>query len=252
MSWFKVDDSFWCHPKVIGLSDAATALWVRAGSWSCQLLTDGAVPSGALLTMRSTQDAASELVREGLWDETETGWQFHDWDEFQPSAAAVKEKRARDRERKRTAAGSESRATNGRFQADSARNPDGSLVEVTAPEPEPLTSSKEEVRDDIQTVHEAFNESLKARGIKPKRASKTSIRAVRLMLDTDGHTVDQILRCIEWVTASDFWSTTVLSLPTLRKKYDTLRLQAQRDQKSTAAQAADPWASIPWAGDDDE
>lgn len=197
MSWFKVDDSFWCHPKVIGLSDAATALWVRAGSWSCQLLTDGAVPSGALLTMRSTQDAASELVREGLWDETETGWQFHDWDEFQPSAAAVKEKRARDRERKRTAAGSESRATNGRFQADSARNPDGSLVEVTAPEPEPLTSSNEEV------TTEKFDEFWSAYpSSKDKKAALTKWKAAVKRTDPDT-IIDGAKRYAESVKGKD-------------------------------------------------
>ncbi len=31
MVWFKIDDGFWSHPKVLELSDAAVALWTRAG-----------------------------------------------------------------------------------------------------------------------------------------------------------------------------------------------------------------------------
>ena len=34
MAWFKVDDGWWSHPKILQLSDSAQALWMRAGSWS--------------------------------------------------------------------------------------------------------------------------------------------------------------------------------------------------------------------------
>lgn len=100
MTWFKVDDGFWSHPKTVGLSDSAVALWVRAGAYACQHLTDGviAVP---VLRMVGDKDAAAELVTAGLWDETAGGYVFHDWAEYQETSETVKERRASARERQR-------------------------------------------------------------------------------------------------------------------------------------------------------
>ena len=50
------------------------------------------------------------------------------------------------------------------------------------------------------------------------------------MIDRDGRSVEEITRIIDWVEADDFWRANVLSLPKLRQKFDTLRLQAQRSQ----------------------
>jgi hypothetical protein len=46
MTWFKIDDSFYDHPKVFDAPDCAVALWTRAGTWSARNLTDGFVPTG--------------------------------------------------------------------------------------------------------------------------------------------------------------------------------------------------------------
>ena len=48
------------------------------------------------------------------------------------------------------------------------------------------------------------------------------------MIDRDGRSVDEITRIIDWVEADDFWRANVLSVPKLRQKFDTLRLQSQR------------------------
>ncbi|WP_280317258.1 hypothetical protein [Nocardia wallacei] len=100
MTWFKVDDGFWSHPKTVGLSDAAVALWVRAGAYACQHLTDGAIPAAAL-RMVGERAAADELVASGLWVETAGGYAFHDWAEYQETSDAVKDRRAAARERQR-------------------------------------------------------------------------------------------------------------------------------------------------------
>lgn len=99
MVWFKVDDSFWSHPKTAGLSDSATALWVRAGTWSAQHLTDGRVPQSALRLFRGHRRAVDALVDARLWEEAEGGYQFVNWDEWQPSRDSVEEKRRLTRER---------------------------------------------------------------------------------------------------------------------------------------------------------
>lgn len=104
MAWFKVDDGFWAHPKTFMLSDAAIALWLKAGTWSAQMLTDGKVPANAVSIFRASGESVRELVAVGLWLETADGFRFHDWDEYQPSAEVEKSKRAARAESARRAA----------------------------------------------------------------------------------------------------------------------------------------------------
>lgn len=101
MTWFKVDDSFYDHPKVFDAPDCAVALWVRAGTWSARNLTEGFVPAGLPARLCDDHDTAvRELVRRGLWSRTQGGYRFHDWTKYQPSKAEVEDLRA-----KRAAAG---------------------------------------------------------------------------------------------------------------------------------------------------
>jgi len=101
MVWFKIDDGFWSHPKVLELSDGAVALWTRAGSYCAGHLTDGEVKKSTLRVLAADHDAAVELVLAGLWDETANGWHFHDWAEYQPTREEVMKERAAATERKR-------------------------------------------------------------------------------------------------------------------------------------------------------
>jgi hypothetical protein len=60
--------------------------------------------------------------------------------------------------------------------------------------------------------------------------------AARLMLDRDERTVEQIKAAIDWCQADDFWRANVLSMTTLRKQYDQMRLHAKR-QRGPAREA---------------
>lgn len=101
MTWFKVDDSFYDHPKAFDAPDCAVALWTRAGSWSARNLTEGFVPAGMPARLCGDPDTAvSDLLRRGLWVRASGGYRFHDWDKYQPSKAYVEDLRA-----KRQAAG---------------------------------------------------------------------------------------------------------------------------------------------------
>lgn len=93
--------------KVARLSDAAFRLWVSAMDLAREQLLDGALieadldlvprcPSGKART-----SLVDELVSVGLWERTETGWQIHDYLDWQDSAAKVKQKQAAARERMR-------------------------------------------------------------------------------------------------------------------------------------------------------
>lgn len=132
MSWFKVDDGFWSHPKVLTLSDAAVALWLKAGTYSCQHLTDGRVMS-SMLRLLGSEEAAQELVDVGLWKTVKDGYRFHDWDEYQETSTEVKQRReqARERQRRRRAA----RNGHADVTRDTPRDSQRSSQEVSTPDP---------------------------------------------------------------------------------------------------------------------
>jgi len=101
VTWFKIDDSFYDHPKVFDAPDCAVALWTRAGTWSARNLTEGFVPAGMPARLCGDPDTAvRELVRRGLWIKASGGYRFHDWHRYEPSKDAVEDLRA-----KRAAAG---------------------------------------------------------------------------------------------------------------------------------------------------
>jgi len=118
MTWFKVDDKFHSHRKVIelGKNVDALALWVVAGSWSADHLTDGFIPESVLYRLLPVSKARAKRMAQALesvrlwvrvefnpdsicaqdganpdpdWTQTdsglnsvlESGWQFHGWNE---------------------------------------------------------------------------------------------------------------------------------------------------------------------------
>jgi hypothetical protein len=99
MAWFKVDDKLWGHPKWVAASPGARALWVTAGSWCSDQLTDGAIPAHVLGILGARQGNARELVEIGLWETTAKGWQFCDWSDYQPSREHVMAEREAARQR---------------------------------------------------------------------------------------------------------------------------------------------------------
>jgi len=101
MTWFKIDDAFWAHPKTMALSPDAIALWVRAGSWSCQTLTDGIIPDRALPLFAPAAGAPAELVDAGFWYEIGGAHEFHDWAEYQESSGMVKDRRRKNADKMR-------------------------------------------------------------------------------------------------------------------------------------------------------
>lgn len=93
MPWFKVDDGFWSHPKVLGLSAQAVALWVRAGSYCANHLTDGNVARGVVAVLGHSESDATELVFAGLWKNTRGGWKYNDWADYQPAREEIERQR---------------------------------------------------------------------------------------------------------------------------------------------------------------
>jgi hypothetical protein len=86
MAWARVDDGWWCHPKVLGLDLDARGLWVSALSWSCQQQTSD-IPHAIVRMCGDDGTAAAKLVMAGLWTVTSDGFAIHDWDEYQSERA---------------------------------------------------------------------------------------------------------------------------------------------------------------------
>ena len=95
MPWFKVDDTLPLNAKVVAAGNAAMGLWVRAGAWSAQQLTDGFVPAH-MAAVLGTRAEARRLVDAGLWSAVDGGYAFHQWGERQPSGAQVIAQRKAD------------------------------------------------------------------------------------------------------------------------------------------------------------
>ncbi|MGW7514811.1 mucin-2 [Streptomyces sp. NPDC054796] len=68
MPWFKVDDTAHAHPKLLKAGNAALGLWMRAGAYAAQHLTEGAIP-GVVAQLYGTAPQARKLTASGLWHE---------------------------------------------------------------------------------------------------------------------------------------------------------------------------------------
>lgn len=97
--WFKVDDAFALSPKVITAGNAAIGLWVRAGSWSMQQLTDGFIPKEMVPALGGKPKDVQQLIASGLWSPETSGYRFHDWSEYQPSRRKLEEEKEATRQR---------------------------------------------------------------------------------------------------------------------------------------------------------
>lgn len=79
---------------------------------------------------------------------------------------------------------------------------------------------------------------IEANGSKRPPVTKRWRQACRLMLDRDQRTPEQIRAAIDWCQADDFWRSNVMSMPKLREKFDTLRLQAGRSRAASSQRIA--------------
>lgn len=155
--WAKVDDQWWMHPKVMGLSLQARGLWVTALSWS-GARRDPHVPPSFVAMVCAGQDPETltdELTGVGLWHkDADGGWVIHDWDEYQEMTTSEKRAAAGRKGGKKSGEARRADSTDeapeqpdrspdeaNAKQTDSPAKQEGSEGEATArsrsPEPEP-------------------------------------------------------------------------------------------------------------------
>ncbi|WP_032769890.1 hypothetical protein [Streptomyces sp. CNS654] len=113
MPWFKVDDTAHAHPKLLKAGNPAVGLWMRAGAYAAQHLTEGTVP-GVVAQLYGTAPQARKLVAAGLWhaaghacprcpQPAEGDYVMHDFLVYNPTKSAVEKDRAKAADRQRRA-----------------------------------------------------------------------------------------------------------------------------------------------------
>lgn len=122
--WVRLDDSFADDPRVLRAGSEAAWLHVRGLCYSARHLTDGRIPREFLVGHRGGAPLARKLVEVGLWQESMDGYVIADYLAWNPPASGVKEKRAKDAERKRNLKG---------FSVESERDPPSPSRPVPVP-----------------------------------------------------------------------------------------------------------------------
>lgn len=106
MTWFRVDDGFYDHPKIAHLNMAARGLWVTCGSYCGKHLTDGHIARNQIRRLGGTPAQIRNLIESGVWFECDLHPNcvaFHDWIEQQPTRESIINRRADDAKRKHEA-----------------------------------------------------------------------------------------------------------------------------------------------------
>lgn len=216
--------------------------------------------------MKNAAKRANSLVRVGLWIEVTGGWEIRNWAKWNMTGEEIRTDKARKRESaiatnhqrwhiEKGVKDEKCPHCNGAPIGDRLATPiatpigDGSLSEVKRSE---VKSSQSEVkshvaavatpivdasadaettkdeREDVTRICNHLADRIEANGSKRPDIGKGWLDAARLMLDKDGREESDIHGAIDWSQSHEFWRSNVLSLPKLRERFDTLRLQAQR------------------------
>lgn len=256
MAWARLDDRMPWSRKIQPLSDRAFRLYVTGIAFCAAELTDGFISDAnlALLPLkRGRNDAARELEDCKLWTRTDGGWMVHDFLEYNRSAAQVKQERKNVAARQQRFRDRRNGVTNGVADAvtDDQEQPNEaprngvSNASPSRPVPSRPTSSNEEAsslrsdgvadRPEVEQLCTELADLIEANGSRRPAITKKWQDAARLMIDKDGRTYDSIMGAIHWSQNDPFWRSNILSMPKLREKYDTMRLQAERNNQPREA-----------------
>jgi hypothetical protein len=91
------------------------------------------------------------------------------------------------------------------------------------------------LRADVEGICKHLADRIEANGSKRPTTTAQWRTSARLMLDKDGRSEQDVHAAIDWCQNNEFWRSNVMSLPKLREKFDTMRLQASRPVPMHAA-----------------
>lgn len=103
MAWVRIHDGAMTHPKVLRLNDRAFRLWVWGLTYAQQHLTDGWLP--ALAIPGALIKGIKDVIAVNLWAAVDTGYQIHDYLDWNDSRETVTKKRTEAKDRMAAARG---------------------------------------------------------------------------------------------------------------------------------------------------
>ena len=99
MSWVRLDDALFSHPKVLRAGNEALGAWVRMLTYCAAYLTDGVIDAETALSLAGRQKVIDKLVTARLLDRDGDVLRVHDYLAHNPSRAQVLADRAAKTER---------------------------------------------------------------------------------------------------------------------------------------------------------
>lgn len=104
MSWVKLDDQFFSHPKAREAGKDACLLYLAGLTYCARHLTDGTIPKSSVAIIAAEAwarpSSARKLVEAGLWHDHGTHYTAHDYLDHNPSREQVEKTRREARERR--------------------------------------------------------------------------------------------------------------------------------------------------------
>lgn len=245
-------NDFWQHPKIEPLTDKAFRVFVEMNGYSRMQDLDGRIPVSlarrkwkpqAIEELLNTHPTRPVLLQHG------DDYVLRDYAQHQETRAEREARVARNTENGRRGGRPRKnpRETQSDTDSDSEPEPTGNPdetekkaeieieLEIEKIPSESLSSDAALAapRPEIDALLDLLASEIVSNGSKPPARTQKNRDAIRLMLDRDGRTVDQIENAIRWCQADSFWRSNILSAVKLREKYDQLRLTAQRQQGSS-------------------
>jgi hypothetical protein len=224
MTWIRIDDTLPDHPKLIGLPDSAFRLYITILCYSSRYLTDGFIPS-PVADRLGHAGTFGELNVAGLIQPLDGGWQISNYSEYQSTKADVEEKKAHNRER------TKKWRQQKRGNANVTSEKQVGDTDVTIPHT-PTHTHTHTPNIVIDPIHKELAEYLAKRiednGSKRPIVTESWIKDIRLMIERDGRSVEQVRFIIDWCQDDSFWRSNILSPSKLRVKFDQLRLNAEQ------------------------
>ncbi len=89
--------------------------------------------------------------------------------------------------------------------------------------PSPAAPTAVAVRPDVADLLDELDALVIANEHKPTGHTKAARDAMRLLIDLDGRSPDDIRAVMRWATADPFWRANIRSAPALRERWGTLR-----------------------------
>ncbi len=267
MSWVKIDDRIFLHRK-FRCSDAARLMYFAGLAYAAQAESDGVIVTADLPVVAAyarTVDAsgtAAELVRIGLWEMVEGGYQIHDYLEYQPSRAHIEAERKRKREWAASNSGASS-ASNGQSNsatvaASRSRSPSRSGSPSPNQDTCPSAAAPGRARARRAEVSEAF---ARIWAIYPRRDAKAKAavswtRQARDYAGGEAALADAVTSALAWQVPH--WQATDREYPAHvpylasylhQQRWTDERTAAARPQARPGQPAPYTWPDLPGLGE---